>query len=153
MSHDFSKLPTSIEKHPRSPESLIMVLQEIQSEYNYLPCEALEETARSLDIPLSKVFSAATFYNAFSLVEKGKNVIRVCKGTACHIRGAELIQDQLEHELKIKAGETTEDKEFSLEVVACVGTCAIAPVVIVNEDYHGDVKINAVRRLLKKKKK
>ena len=153
MRHDFSKLPALIERYPKGPESLIMVLQEIQREYNYLPCEALTKTAETLDVPLSKVFSVATFYNAFSLNPKGKRIIRVCVGTACHIRGAKLIQDQLENSLKIKAGETTKDLEFSLEVVACVGACAMAPVVIVNDKYHGTVNVNSARRLAKKKAK
>lgn len=152
MTHDFANLPKLIDRHPKSPESLIMVLQEIQKEYHYLPCEALLQTAKSLDVPLSKVFSAATFYNAFSLERQGDNVIRVCRGTACHIRGASLIQEQLEHQLGIKAGETTPDYKFSIEVVACVGACAMAPVVIVNEDYHSSVKVSGTKRLLKVKK-
>jgi len=151
MTHDFSKLPEFIGRHPRSPESLIMILQDIQREYQYLPCEALKQTAQSLELPLSKVFSVATFYNAFSLTPKGKVVIRVCKGTACHIRGAEMIQEQLEHELGIKAGETTGDLEFSLEIVACVGACAMAPVVIVNDTYHAEVNVHSTRKLLKRK--
>jgi NADH-quinone oxidoreductase subunit E len=152
MTHNFSHLPKLIDRHPRSPESLIMVLQDIQKEYRYLPCEALQQTAEALGVPLSKVFSAATFYNAFSLERQGDNVIRVCRGTACHIRGATLIQDQLEHQLGIKAGETTPDYKFTIEVVACVGACAMAPVVIVNDEYHSSVKVSGTKRLLKVKK-
>lgn len=151
MTHDFSRLPEIYARYPRSGESLIMILQEIQKEFRYLPCEALVQTAAFLDVPLSKVFSVATFYNAFSLNPKGRQVVRICVGTACHIRGATLIQDSLENELKIKAGQTTEDGEFSIEVVACVGACAMAPVVIVNEQYHGSVKPHAARKLLKGK--
>jgi NADH:ubiquinone oxidoreductase subunit E len=151
MKHDFAKLPDLIERHPRSPESLIMILQEIQREYHYLPCEALLETARALDVPLSKVFSVATFYNAFSLTKQGEHVIRICKGTACHVRGAAVIQDQIENQLGIKPGETSKDEKFTLEVVACVGACAMAPVVIVDEKYHGTVNVNSVKRLLKVK--
>jgi NADH-quinone oxidoreductase subunit E len=151
MNHDFGKLPQLIDRHPRSPESLVMILQEIQREYNYLPCEALKHTAEALEIPLSKIFSAATFYNAFSLNPKGKKVIRLCVGTACHIRGAKLLQEQLENLLKIKAGETTDDLEFSIEVVACVGACAMAPVVIVNDKYHGTMKVSSIRKLVKVK--
>jgi NADH-quinone oxidoreductase subunit E len=151
MTHDFSRLPELIDRHPRTPESLIMILQDIQKEYHYLPCEALEQTAEALSVPLSKVFSAATFYNAFSLERQGDNVIRICKGTACHIRGANLIQDQLEHQLGIKAGQTTPDYKFTIEVVACVGACAMAPVVIVNDKYHGTVKVSGTKKLLKVK--
>ena len=102
-----------------------------------------------MQVPLSKVFSVATFYNAFSLNPKGEKVVRVCVGTACHIRGAKLIQDQIENELKIKAGQTTPDMKFSLEVVACVGACAMAPVVIVNDQYHGSVKVTGAKKLVK----
>ena len=151
MTHDFSRLPELIDRYPRSPESLIMILQEIQREYRYLPCEALQETAAALELPLSKVFSAATFYNAFSLERQGDNVIRICKGTACHIRGANLIQDQVETQLGAKAGQTTPDYKFSIEVVACVGACAMAPVVIVNGTYHGAVKVSGIKKLLKVK--
>ncbi len=148
-SHDFSKLPQLIARHPQDPGSLIMILQEIQREYRYLPCEALKATADALNVPLSKVFSVATFYNAFSLVPKGKRVVRICTGTACHIRGAALIQDQIENHLGIKAGQTTSDMEFSIEVVACVGACAMAPVVLVNDKYHGGVKVNTAKKILK----
>lgn len=152
MTHDFSRLPELIDRHPRSPESLIMVLQDIQKEYRYLPCEALQQTAEALGVPLSKVFSAATFYNAFSLDRQGDNVIRICRGTACHIRGATVIQEQFEQQLGIKAGETTPDYKFTIEVVACVGACAMAPVVIVNDEYHSSVKVSSTKRLLKVKK-
>jgi len=151
MTHEFSRLPELIDRHPRSPESLIMILQEIQREYRYLPCEALMQTADALGVPLSRVFSAATFYNVFSLNPKGEQVIRVCVGTACHIRGAQLIQDQLENLLHIKAGETSKDMKYTLEVVACVGACAMAPVVTVNEKYHGSVNPSRVKKLLKDK--
>jgi len=151
MTHDFSRLPELIARHPRSPESLIMILQDIQREFRYLPCEALQQTAAALDVPLSKVFSAATFYNAFSLERQGDNVIRVCRGTACHIRGAGLIQEQLEMQLGIKAGQTTPDYKFTIEVVACVGACAMAPVVIVNDQYHSTVKVSGTKKLLKVK--
>lgn len=150
MKHDFSKLDKIINLHPKEPESLIPILQDIQKEYNYLPCEALEATAEKLEVPLSQVFSVSTFYNAFSLTPKGDNIIRICLGTACHIRGAQLIQDQLEKKLGIKEGETTKDMKYSLEVVACVGACAMAPVVIVNDKYKGNVKLSQTNSLVKK---
>lgn len=149
MKHDFSQLSGIFARHQLKPEALIMILQDIQKEYRYLPCEALQETAKALRIPLSKVFSVATFYNAFSLNPKGKNVVRICVGTACHIRGAALIQDQIENALSLKAGQTSADMQFSIEVVACVGACAMAPVVIVNEQYHGSVKPSGAKRLVK----
>ena len=151
MNHDMSKLPEIFERYPKSQESLIAVLQDIQKEFQFLPCEALEETSRVLNVPLSKVFSVSTFYNAFSLNPRGETVIRICVGTACHIRGARLIQDQIESSLGIKAGETTSDGKFTIEVVACVGACAMAPVAIVNDKYHGSLKVSNVKKLLKVK--
>ncbi len=149
MNHDLTKLPEIFSRYPQHPESLIMILQEIQKEYRYLPCEALTATAEQLNVPISKVYSVATFYNAFSLKAKGRNVVRICVGTACHIRGAKLIQEQIENHLKLKAGETSADGEFSIEVVACVGACAMAPVVIVNEKYHGMVKVSGAKKIVK----
>ena len=149
MTHKLDKLPEIFARHPQDPSSLIMVLQDIQREYRYLPCEALRETASVLGVKLSKVFSVATFYNAFGLAPKGEKVVRICVGTACHIRGGALIKDQIEHHLGIKAGQTTGDGKFSIEVVACVGACAMAPVVIVNDKYHGEVSVGNATRLLK----
>ena len=150
MSQDFSKIPEIIARHPQSPESLNMVLQDIQKEYHYLPPEALTETAAALNVPLSKVASVSTFYNSFSLEPRGKKVVKVCLGTACHIRGARLIQDQLEHQLGITAGQTTPDMKYTLEAVACVGACAMAPVVIVAEKYHGSLNVSKAAKLLKR---
>jgi len=149
MNHDLSKLPDIINRYPKSPQSLIAVLQDIQKEYHYLPCEALKETARALEVPLSKVFSVSTFYNAFSLYPRGEKVIRICMGTTCHIRGAKLIEQQLETRLNIKAGQTTPDLKYTLEVVNCVGACAMAPVVIVNDKYYGSVKVSDYKKLLR----
>ena len=151
MSQDFSKMPELIDRYPRSSESVIMILQEIQREYHYLPPEGIKQTAEALDIPLTKVYSIASFYKSLSLKPKGENVIRVCEGTACHIRGAKLIREQIENKLGIKAGETTPDGKFSLEVVACVGACAMAPVVMVNDKYHGSVKVSSAKKLVKVK--
>jgi len=149
MTHKLDRLPEILARHPQEPSSLIMVLQDIQQEYHYLPCEALLETARVLGVKLAKVFSVATFYNAFGLTPKGEKVVRICVGTACHIRGGALIKDQIEHQLGIQAGQTTGDGKFSIEVVACVGACAMAPVVIVDGKYHGEVSVGNVTRLVK----
>jgi NADH-quinone oxidoreductase subunit E len=150
MTQDLSKLSEIIGHHAQNPGSLIMVLQDIQKEFHYLPCEALMETAKALGVPLSKVFSVSTFYNAFSLEPRGEVVIRVCKGTACHIKGADLILNQLETGLKMKAGETSGDMKFTLEIVNCVGVCAMAPVVVVNDKVHGFVRQDKALRLAKK---
>ncbi len=153
MKVDLSRLPQILEGHPKDPQSLIGVLQDIQKEYRFLPGEALEETSRALKVPLSKVYSVSTFYNAFSLTPRGEKVIRICVGTTCHIRGARQVQQQLENLLKIKPGQTTEDGKFSLETVACVGACAMAPVVVVNDEFHGGVNVNSARRLIRRSKK
>ena len=149
MNHDLSKLPEIIDRYPKKPQSLIAVLQDIQKEYHYLPAEALKETAKALEVPLSKVFSVSTFYNAFSLTPKGDKVIRICMGTTCHIRGAKQILEQLEHKLDIKAGQTTKDLKYTVEVVNCVGACSMAPVVIVNDKYYGGVKVSETKKLLR----
>ena len=150
MTPDLSKLPKIIGRYPKNSESLIAVLQDIQKEYHYLPSETLKETAKALDVPLSKVFSVSTFYNAFSLYPRGKKVIRICVGTTCHIRGAKVIQQQLEDRLNIKAGQTTTDLKYTLEVVNCVGACAMAPVVIVNDKYYGSVKVSDSKKLMRR---
>ena len=150
MTPDLGKLPKIIDRYPKNSESLIAVLQDIQKEYHYLPIETLKETAKALDVPLSKVFSVSTFYNAFSLYPRGEKVIRICVGTTCHIRGAKVIQQQLEDRLKIKAGQTTPDLKYTLEVVNCVGACAMAPVVIVNDKYYGSVKVSDSKKLMRR---
>jgi NADH-quinone oxidoreductase subunit E len=147
---DLGKLPGIFSRYPKEPESLIAVLQDIQREYRFLPPDALEETAKALNVPLSKVFSVSTFYNTFSLIPRGEKVIRVCVGTTCHIRGATMVQERLENELGIKAGETTADMKHTLETVACVGACAMAPVVAVNDQFYGSVNVSNAKKLLKK---
>jgi NADH-quinone oxidoreductase subunit E len=150
MNPDLGKLPDIFSRYPHKPESLIAVLQDIQREYHFLPSDALEETAKVLNVPLSKVFSVSTFYNAFSLIPRGEKVIRICVGTTCHIRGAAMIQERLENELGIRAGETTHDIKYTLETVACVGACAMAPVVAVNDQFYGSVSVGNAKKLLRK---
>ncbi|UCE62202.1 MAG: NAD(P)H-dependent oxidoreductase subunit E [Phycisphaerales bacterium] len=120
--------------------SLIHALQDIQAEFGYVPCEAAELLCEHLSVPISKAFSAATFYKAFSLEPKGDVVIRVCTGTACHIRGAQTLVDELCSILNVAPGKTTKDLKFTLETVNCVGACAMAPVVSLNGEYHGNVQ-------------
>ncbi len=117
--------------------SLIPVLQKAQGIYGYLPKEVLKQVAVSLKMPFSQVYGVATFYAQFRLRPRGRNVIRVCLGTACHVRGGEMILETIENELKIGDGETTDDLRFTLESVACMGACALGPVIRVNDDTHG----------------
>jgi NADH-quinone oxidoreductase subunit E len=128
--------------------TLIAVLQGVNSHYRYLPARALRYVSNALDVPLSQTYSLATFYNSFSLTPKGKCVVKVCQGTACHVRGAPRITERLERELGINEGETTEDQEFTLEGVRCLGCCGLAPVITVDEEVHGSLKPADVPKLL-----
>lgn len=150
MTPDAKKIDKIIDRNRGDKTALIAVLQDIQREFNYIPPEAITATAGALDVPLSKVYSVATFYSAFSLIPRGEKVIRVCQGTACHIKGADLIQEQIEIGLGIKPGETTGDMKYSLEVVNCVGVCAMAPAVLVNEKIHGNVRSEKALDMVKK---
>ncbi len=146
--HDPAAVEAIIARYPREPASLVMLLQDIQDAFRFLPCEALEQVAAALGVTRSQVFSVATFYKVFSLTPKGRSVVRVCKGTACHVRGAQLVADECERLLGVVPGGTTPDRAFTLEIVNCVGACAMAPVVVVGETYHGAVKPSRVKRIL-----
>jgi len=129
---------------------LVPVLQDVQKELNYLPKEALNLVSSYLDVPLSQIYEVATFYKAFSLDPRGKHQMALCSGTACHVRGVPLIVEHIERELNIKAGETTEDLEYTFETVNCLGACALGPVMVVNGEYHGQMDIAKTTKLLKK---
>ncbi|UCE22853.1 MAG: NADH-quinone oxidoreductase subunit NuoE [Candidatus Aminicenantes bacterium] len=144
------KVKSFLTKHNSEKKALISILQDIQEEYNYLPHEALRIISEVLDIPLIDIFGVATFYRAFSLEPRGKHLVTVCLGTACHVRGGAKILDEFEKKLNILAGETTEDRNFSLETVACLGCCAIGPVVVVDNDYYAQTTIRKVSSILKK---
>lgn len=126
-----------LQKNAYDTENVIMILQDITARYNYLPEVALSYVAKKLNIPISHIFSVATFYKAFSLTPRGKYIINVCTGTACHVRGAEKIKETIEEKLHIHEGETTEDLLFTLDTVRCLGCCALGPVITVNEKSHG----------------
>lgn len=144
MHHDIFKNYT-----PNDKSSLIPLLQDVQSTYNYLPEPALRDISEFLGIPLSRVFGVATFYNQFRLKPIGKNVIRVCRGTACHVKSSANLLIALEHALGIKAGETTRDKNFTLETVACIGACSIAPVITINDEFYGRLSVKDIPKILK----
>lgn len=131
-----SRVDSICSNYAAKEASLIEVLHDISSEFRYLPADALIFTSEILGVPISKVYAVATFYKGFSLEPRGKQVIRVCKGTACHVRGADRNLDEVKRLIGIGAGETSEDMEFTLEVVNCVGACAMAPVVVVNDKYY-----------------
>ncbi len=137
------------EKYPRDEKYTLAMLQDLQKEYNYIPKEKLLELSEYLELPLSKLYSMATFYKALSLEPKGKYIIKVCDGTACHIRSSNVLLDELENILGIKPGETTKDGRFSLETVNCLGSCAIAPVMLINDKYYGKLNSSKIRNILK----
>jgi NADH-quinone oxidoreductase subunit E len=153
LSVEKEKIQAFIDKHQGQKKSLIAILQDIQAEYNYLPEESLRLVAKVLDIPLTDVVGVATFYRAFSLTPRGKHVCTVCQGTACHVRGGPRILDEFERRLKVKPGQTTKDGHFTLETVACLGCCAIGPVVVVDSDYHAHTTVRNVGAILKKYQK
>lgn len=132
----------------RERGKLIPILQDIQAKFGYLPREAMLETANFLHIPESEVYSVATFYNQFRFVPPGKHQVKACLGTACQIKGGRIILEAWQRELDIKMGETTADREFSLERVACVGCCAMAPVTVVDDTVEGKVSPTRVKGIL-----
>jgi len=142
------KTKSILDNYQRDKGMLVSILQDIQAEYNYLPKKVLVEVSQKLDVPLSRVYSVATFFKAFSLEPRGRHLINVCLGTACHVRGGVKVLEAIERELDIKAGKTTKDLNFTLETVNCVGCCALGPVVIVDGEYHGQMKTDKVKTLL-----
>lgn len=144
------KVKSFIEKYNNEKKALIAILQDIQAQFNYLPQESLRIVSETLGIPLVDILGVATFYRAFSLEPRGKHLVTVCLGTACHVRGGPKILEEFERKLEIHAGQTTNDKKFSLETVACLGCCAIGPVVVVDNDYYAHTNIRKVGTILKK---
>lgn len=148
MNFEPSELAETIEKNG-ADASLISVLEEIQARYRYLPREAMILASEWLGVPLSQVYSVATFYHAFSLVPRGKHTICVCTGTACHVRGAVQVLNRLESGLGVGPGGTTRDRQFTLETVNCLGCCALGPVVVLDDEYEGQMTTRKVDKLLK----
>lgn len=137
-----------VKKHGGDKSALIAVLQDIQEAFNYLPKGAMTTVGTMMGIPASRVYEVATFYNAFSLNPRGEHIVKICVGTACHVRGASAILDKFEQKLLIKPGETNQDQKFTLELVNCVGACALGPVVVIDTEYHGQMTINKVDKII-----
>jgi NADH:ubiquinone oxidoreductase subunit E len=146
---DAQLIDSILQKHPKDPSSIIQVMLDVQNQLYYLPRDVLEYVSKHLQVPLSRTYNLATFYKAFSLKAKGKYPIAVCTGTACHVQGAIKILDQVQRELRIKEGETTTDKKFSVESVRCLGCCGLAPVVTIGKNLHGKVPLSKVSKILK----
>ncbi len=134
--------------HRAQGNSLVTVLQDVQTEYGYLSPEVLEAVAEEMDVPFSQAYGLATFYASFSLQPRGRHHVCVCMGTACHVRGAANVLEKLERDLGIKSGQTSEDLNHSLESVNCLGACALGPVVVVDDTYHGKVTSRDVDKIL-----
>lgn len=137
-----------IEKHKGGRGTLIAILSDIQEECSYLPREALERVADRVEVPLSQIFGVCTFFRRFSLLPRGRHVVQICLGTACHVRGAQRILEEFERILSVKAGMTTDDHLFTLETVNCVGACALGPVAVVSGRYHGNLSLVKVPKLI-----
>ncbi|MBU0608273.1 MAG: NAD(P)H-dependent oxidoreductase subunit E [Armatimonadetes bacterium] len=137
-----------VARHRGHPAALLAVLQDLQEELHWLPREALLGVADCLEVPLTRVYRVASFYRALSLEPRGEHLVRVCTGTACHLRGAPSIIDALQRDLTISPGETTGDMKFSLETVNCLGACALAPVITIDGKYFGGVKPGEVSDIL-----
>jgi NADH-quinone oxidoreductase subunit E len=139
--------------HGNDSSQLIGILQDVQKEYNYLPLVAMMQVSEKLKVPFSRLYSIATFFKAFSLQPRGRHIITVCLGTACHVRKAPRIVDEISRSLGIKAGETTPDRIFTLETVNCLGTCALGPVAVVDGKYFGNLTVKKIGALLKRYEK
>ena len=144
------KTKAILEKYRNSEGLMVSILQDIQAEYNYLPKESLAEVSQGIGVPLTQVYSVATFFKAFSLKPRGRHLLQVCLGTACHVRGAVRILETIQRELGIKAGDTTQDQRYSLETVNCVGACALGPIVVVDGEHTGEMTTEKVKPLLDK---
>ncbi len=142
------KVNSILDSYGRDPGMLVAILQDIQADYNYLPKESLNQISEGLDIPMTQVYSVATFFKAFSLKPRGRHIINVCLGTACHVRGAGRVLEEIGRQLDIKPRETTKDLKFTMETVNCVGACALGPIVIIDGKYSGQMKTDRVKNLL-----
>lgn len=153
ISIDWEKIDNTIEKYNSDKESLLMIMQDISDIYNYVPKETIPLLAKRLDVPESLIYGVASFYKTISLEPRGKFIVSVCTGTACHVRGADKIMEALEGHLDVTEGGTTEDKQFTLEGVRCIGCCASGPVITVNQDTHGGLDRSSTLKVVDKYKR
>lgn len=146
----WSQIDAVIENNRTVSGAVITVLRECQKVAGYLPVELLDYISQGLNLPPSSVYGVASFYSLFSMVPKGRHTIRICLGTACYVKGIKEAMSRIENQYQLKEGETTEDRRFSLEAVRCLGACGLAPVMVVDQDTHGDVSSDKVIALLEK---
>jgi NADH-quinone oxidoreductase subunit E len=148
---NLTELTKVLETYSGNQEELISVLQDVQERFGYLPKEAMFEVSKFLGIPESRVYAVASFYAQFRFTPMGKNTVMVCRGTACHVKGAPRILDEFKRELGIDENETTEDKEYTLETVACLGCCALAPCAMINDEVAANLTPKKVKSLFQKR--
>jgi NADH-quinone oxidoreductase subunit E len=141
-------MDTLLKEFQPKQKDLIHALHRVQAELGYISPEAISAISRYLKISESEIYGVLTFYKAFSLKPRGKHVVTICMGTACHVRGAPRILDEFGRRLDIEAGQTSEDNQFTLETVNCVGACALGPIAIVDGEYHGQLKTNQIEKIL-----
>ena len=144
-------LETIFSNYEGKRENVIPILQKVQEEYTYLPDDLMAEIAKYTRVPASDIYGVATFYAQFRFTPTGENLITVCRGTACHVRGAPRILEEITDRLELDGEGTTEDQKYTVETVACVGCCALAPVMTINEEVHGDLTKQKVRKLVQAK--
>ena len=145
---DLNQIEQVLQKYEYRHADIISIMQDVQGLENYIPEEAIRYISEKMELNLARVYDIATFYKTFSLMPRGRHTIKVCCGTACHLGGSDRNLDQIKRSLQIKEGETTADRQFSLETVNCLGTCALAPVVMVEEDYYDEVKPGRIEKIL-----
>ncbi len=150
MAIELAQVDQIVTKYGADQRALISLLLDIQDQFYYLPQEALERVAEKVGVPPVQVYQVARFYKAFSLKPRGKHMLTVCVGTACHVRGGERLVDQLGRLLKVAPGETTEDKLFTLQTVNCLGCCALGPVLVVDGTYYGKMSATKIDKVLNK---
>lgn len=139
-----------LERYPSKPEYLIFLLQDIQDDYGFISPETMQLVSEHTGVPITQAYSVATFYQSFRLEPKGEHEIRVCLGTACHLKGGPRIVEELERRLGVAAGETTEDMMFTLDTVNCLGACALAPVMVVDDQYESNITAGKIEKILKR---
>lgn len=148
---DVTQFDRIIDRYEGSEESLLAILQDFQREFHYVPEEGIRRLSEAMEVPESKIYAMGTFYKALSLTPRGRHTIKVCTGTACHLKGAPQILETLERELEVKRNGTTTDGEFTLECVNCVGACAMAPLTLIDEEYHGQTRSSKIMDIVKKR--
>ncbi|MCK4256006.1 NADH-quinone oxidoreductase subunit NuoE [candidate division WOR-3 bacterium] len=148
MVKDLRDIDIIVDKYQGEKSALIQILLEIQTKNHWLPKHSLMWVSERLGVPMTQILHIASFYKAFNLKPRGKHIVRVCLGTACHVRGGPRVLESAERALGIKAGETTNDMKFTLESVNCLGCCALGPVMVIDDDYHGRIAAPKVEKIL-----